>query len=243
MKKTLASILNPQYSTYWTIGEYAAVLNYLMRQKAKEYRDQGHWGSSGPWETLVNHNGCVNSLNETWHSSRITSGQPRSTTTWEENIAALHTCIMGALCSDSPAFCQWRKELDIHLQTVVKVPMGHQFYHEEKKAWEQIERLHKHTLKVPTLNSAHRGVNVLAEPQLIISESGVFIECSVTDKQELQSSPLCYSRWQVAFLCREHPPWDRLPRWIPQRETFAEFCERAAHHYRGITASIEYKEF
>lgn len=224
MKKTLGELLDPSFDHYRSIGELAKTLSFLMTN-AQQYRDKGEWGESGIHETLVNYRSCVNCLSHNWHSSRITTQS--ETTTWQQNHDTIYECILGSLCATFPSACKWRACHEIGLDMLLKFPMAYQNQEKERNAWDALMSLHKHVLPVKSLNTCHRGVNVLADPQLIISKDSIHIAVAVTLKSELRESARCYSRWDYSFLTRTAPN-----KWNCQRETFAEFVLRSVAFYK-----------
>lgn len=226
MKTTLADFLSPRHDHYRSLGELAATLRMLM-ETAHPYRYKGRWGSAGPTEELNNHSGCTNSHNTPWSSSRLHQGMEGSeTTTWRENHDAIHKCILAALCSSYEA---WRKKCNIDLYMPIKIPMAYQQNDKEREAWDKIMALHKFQLPIPTMNSCHKRVNILAAPELVVSRSCIRISVSVTDKYELRTSPRCYSRWNADFLAGVDGP-----QWNCGRETFSLFLLRAVQYYKSI---------
>lgn len=227
MKKTLADLLDPEFTHYRSIGELARTLQFLI-VTSQAFRDPGRWGESGPTEHLVNYGGCTNSKEQAWHSGRITSAcRHNDTTTWQQNHDTIYDCILAGLCSASPSSRRWQRAHGIDLHMPLKFPMAYQRNDEERTAWTKFIALHKHQLSVPTLNSCHRKVNILAAPELLISRRGISLKICVTLKSEMRTSPVCYSRWDFCFLTEEP-----APRWRPQRETFAAFVERGVQFFR-----------
>ena len=235
MKTTLGDLLDPRFDHYSSIGEMAQCLHLLLIS-AKDYRDRGAWGDCGPHEILCGYGGCTNSLSHGWHSSRIcsTTGMWKRATTWQENHDNIRNCILSALCARGGAHGRWQLAHNLSLRTEMKWPMAYQHQGLEKEAWKDFGALHKCWLGRGTLNTCHRNVSLLAEPQLIVSRDGIFISCEVTDKTEIRTSPVCYSRWSVCSLMRDNTYFSREPKWCPQRETFAKFVVRAAEFYRSI---------
>ena len=233
MKKTLGELIEPGFSHYRSIGELARTLQFLM-STAHTFRDPGRWGTSGPQEYLCAYGGCVNNETQPWHSGRIVSTNPHvvETTTWQENQDSIRDCILDALCSRYPAELRWRKRHKISLDMMLKFPMAYQNQDAEKKAWAQLMALHGYKLPVSTLNSCHRSVNVLCEPELVISRHCVKITVSVTQRQEMRSR--CRSSWDVCFLARD-TEYSKPPCWNSRRETFAAFVLRAVEFYKGVT--------
>lgn len=235
MKTTIGQLLNPRRSTYSSIGEIAQCLHLLMRGDAK-YRDVGRYGDSGPHEILCSYEGCVNCVNQEWHSSRICSctGVWGRATSWQENHDDIRDCILGALCDSGGSIDLWKKDHGLCLDTVIKCPVAYQSQESERKSWGEFESLHRYWLGPGTLNSCHRNVNLLAEPQLVIGRGGIFITCQITLKSEIKSYPVCYSRWDACFLLRDNPQFSKPPKWCPQRERFSDFIVRSAAFYKSI---------
>ena len=225
--KMLNHLLDPTFAHYRSIGELSRVLQYLLAS-AHPYRRQERWGSTGPTETLCNYGGCTNCSDQVWHSGRIssTSGH-HDLTTWQQNHDAIYGCIFSSLCNDSALDQRWRKEHGISLYMPLKFPMAYQHQDREKAAWEKFIALHRHVLAVPTLNSCHKKVNVLAAPELIIGRESITLNICVTDKQELRGGP-AYSRWRFCFLTEEP-----APKWNPHRETFAAFILRGSDFFKN----------
>lgn len=235
MKKTLGELIEPGFRYHRSTGELARTLQFLM-STAHSFRDQGRWGKSGPHEYLCAYGGCVNCDTQPWHSGRITSSNPHvtDTTTWQENHDSIRDCILNSLCARYPAELRWRKRHKISLDMVLKFPMAYQNQDNEKKAWEQLMGLHGFKLPVSTLNSCHRSVNVLCEPQLVISRHCIKITVNVTQRQEMRRR--CRSSWDVCFLCRDNRKFSKPPFWNSRRETFAAFILRAVEFYKGAIA-------
>jgi len=233
MKKTLGELIEPGFSHYRSIGELARALQFLM-STAHTFRDPGRWGTSGPQEYLCAYGGCVNNETQPWHSGRIVSTNPHvvETTTWQENQDSIRDCILNALCARYPAEVRWRNRHKISLDMMLKFPMAYQNQDDEKKAWVQLMALHGYKLPVSTLNSCHRSVNVLCEPELVISRHCVKITVSVTQRQEMRSR--CRSSWDACFLARD-TKFSKPPCWNSRRETFAAFVLRAVEFYKGVT--------
>lgn len=232
MKKTLGELIEPGFDHYRSIGELARTLQFLM-STAHTFRDRGRWGTSGPQEYLCAYGGCVNSDNQPWHSGRIVCGMDSGdTTTWQQNHDSIRDSILNALCARYPAELRWRKRHKISLDMLLKFPMAYQNQDDEKKAWENLMALHGFKLPVSTLNDCHRSVNVLCEPELVISRHCIKISVSVTQRQEMRSR--CRSSWDVCFLARE-TKWSKPPCWNSRRETFADFVLRAIEFYKGVT--------
>lgn len=226
MNTTMAALLSPTMNHYRSIGELAWTLSHLLGT-ARNFRDSGRWGDFGPHEILINYSGCVNCLNTCWHSSRIPSR--KETTTWDDNEHALFSCILSAVCDEGDASVRWRAACGIDLHMPLKFAMAYQSNKEEQAAWIEFEQLHRWKLQgVKSLNSMHRSVNRLCEPQLMVSGNGVFLKCCVTDAYELRSSPRCYSRWDVSWLTGQ-----RRPKWNPRRETFAKFVLRGVELFKS----------
>lgn len=232
MNKTLAELLHPRFDYYRSIGELAKTLQFLSSGSDK-YRQDGRWGSSGPTEELVNYGGCVNCYNHVWHSNRISNSFGHSDiTTWQQNHDGIYRCILAGLCHNDKPSIQWRREKGISLEMTLKFSMAYQSQDEEKKAWIELEALHGYKLPVSTINSCHRSVNVLCGPELVITRTGVHIDCKVTQRQEFRKK--CRSAWNVVFLCRDNPKFSRTPRWNSHNETFAAFILRAAVFYKSV---------
>lgn len=230
MKKMLSDLLNPDHKHYRSVGELARTLQFLIGT-AQNYRQKGRWGDSGPTETLCNYDGCTNHRDGDWHSGRIVAGHNDHLTTWQQNHDAIYACILMSLCHRSDVFARWRKAEHIHLHMLLRFPMAYQHSDNERKAWDSVRALHKHQLPIPTLNSCHKRINVLAAPELAINSSGIRLRLSVTQKSEMRSSPVCYSRWGYCFLTNT-----KQPKWNCQKETFADFLLRACAFYKSPDA-------
>lgn len=230
MNTTIAKLVSPRgISTYTSAGELARTIQFLI-PTAGAYRDQGRWGKTGPSEELTNHHGCVNSVEYAgeravhWQSSRnAQSGD------FDELMRLLVSAIMGALCNGQPACKRWREEQRIGLDTVVKFPMAYQNQDEERKAWDEVRKLHKFRLKYGSLNPFHRNVTSLHEPELFIHGSGITLQCCVTTREEQRRYPRTASCWSVSSLTET-----ANPKWNPRRETFAAFLLRAVAHFQEI---------
>lgn len=227
MNKTIGELLNPRFDHYRSIGELSATLRQLLLT-ARNFRDNGRWGSSGPTEELCDHSGCTGCQDVNWSSDRIPMYTGREITTWKDNHDRIYGCILAALCAESPAICHWRITHDIGLHTRIKIPMGHQHADEERKAWSELERLHGFTVSAPSLNPVHKKINVLCTPQLVISKLDIYIAISVTDRSDFKGGR-CRSSWDVCSLI-DLPH----PRWTPQRESFAAFVLRAVRFYKSV---------
>jgi hypothetical protein len=234
MKKTLAELLNPAFNHYRSIGELAKALQFLLRN-ADDFRAGKRFDSHGPTEVLTNHDGCRNCLNYNWSSLRINTYTGRDTATWQEAHDSLYQCILSALCKQGPAEQKWRETQGISLTTLIKTPMAYQNSREEQDTWEDFLSLHKFKLGVKTLNSCHRGVNILCEPSINIGRDAIWIDTNVTLRSEMKISPRCYSRWNTCFLLRDTKKHSTPPKWNCHRETFAKFLTRATDFYKGIT--------
>lgn len=231
MKKSLAELLSPSFDHYRSIGELAGTLQFLLSSSVA-YRAKERWGWFGPTEQLNGYNGCVNCETTAWHSSRITAGTGK-VTTWQQNHDSLYSCILGSLCDETAIACEWRAINKIALHMLLKLRMDYQHKDEEIEAWHGFMAMHRHRLAVRTLNRCHKHVNLLVEPQLVISRFGVWIKVSVTLSSEIKQSPLCYSRWDFGFLTRSESP-----KWKPAKETFAEFVNRSTDYYRNYSTPL-----
>lgn len=227
MKNTLASLLDPRFDFYRSLGELARTLQFLLSTSV-EYRDAGRWGSCGPTEELNDHSGCTNSADTYWSTCRQWHDD-LVVPSWQHHHDRIYKCLLAALCSPTPASVKWRTDQAVSLDTVLKFPMAYQRATEEQDAWKAFVGLHLRVLPVASLNPQHRNIKLLVFPKLVISGRGVFIRVEVTDKTEWRQSKGCCSRWDVAWITDVD-----APKWNPQRETFAVFILRAVKFYHGI---------
>jgi hypothetical protein len=224
---TLAELLNPGFDYSRSIADLARAMKFLLGS-ARPYRRQPRDGGSsfGPHETLIGYNGCRGCQGINWHSDRNPRAKDADATTWQENHDFLYRCVLQALLNKD--FTGWRAKEGISLDTNLRFKPSYR-NDAEKVAWARFTALHGYTLRASSLNPFHRRVNVLANPELVISQDAVTVICRVTQRRELRQSPRCYSRWDVAFLLRERG--FKYQRWRSRQETFAAFIARAAESY------------
>lgn len=222
MKTTIAEMINPEFQTYATLGMASLVLMRLMAT-ARDYRDSGRWGTTGPSESLCGYGGCVNSARTKWHTAR------KGATDYRSHVRIIHEAVLSALCSSGPASLRWREAHGVGLEScfVFRAPDAGQIA--ESKAFAGFLALQGHRLP-NSINPAHDDVDVLCEPQLLISGAAVTLKANVTSVGELETSPRCHSAWDVAYLIDQPSP-----KWRYQRESFAEFVTRGTAFFKAAT--------
>lgn len=218
MITTIAKLIEPDSSKFYTpLDNYALALR-LMMATAYNYRDKGRWGDSGPSEWLAGYGSCTNSQSQPWHSGR------QGITSYPEHVENMRDILIQVLCFEGGAIGQWKSEHNIGLRIKIKVPSRSESRKIQEAAWNQFFALNGFRMR-HSINPCHSDVKVLCFPELVIGRHGIYLRMAASSASELRTGPTA-SRWDVGFLV--HQP---NPRWVPNRETFSAFIQRAIKHF------------
>ena len=218
MITTIAKLIEPHsFRHYNTLDNYALAIHSMMIT-AYPYRDKGRYGDSGPTETLAGYDGCTNSSTQPWHSER---GELKS---YSEHVENMRDILIMILCWEAGAIGKWKSEHNIGLHSRIKIPSRDESRKEQELAWNKFIDLNGFRMR-HSINTCHSDVKVLCFPELVIGRHGIYLRMAASSASELRTGPTA-SRWDVGFLV--HKP---NPRWIPNRETFSAFIERAILHF------------
>lgn len=215
MRYYLADLLNPKDMP--DLGLLARVLQrFLISAASDQYRQRGRWGSSGVYESLIDHDGCVNCLNIPWSSDRT------GLKTYREHICGIQHTLLGAMLASSELFKKWRAAELISWDVGITLGGRSIYPNYHGKSFSEFMDLHKQKVDY-SANSYHRNARVLCDPSLVVSAKAISLHVSVTTPAEMRHR--CRSSWDLGQLLR------RQPIWSPGKENFAKYCERAKEFF------------
>lgn len=227
MKDTLARLISPDRG-YKSLGELAITLRWLL-ETARDFRDPGQWGDSGPTEILTGRSGCTGSYDARWSTGRMSVYHSRGGAEREAHVRDICDCIISGLCSDSPASLRWRSEHDIELHMPIQIrSREHHCGRGEDEAMKAFFALQGQKIKA-SLNSSHPRAKTLWGPEIYIGSRG--ISCDV---QVCYASDKGSSSWSVAgFLMRDAA---NRPNhiWKPNKHTFAEWLALSTAQFAAL---------
>lgn len=236
MKTTLAEFLAHPGGDYGyeSLGDYALVLQTLLRTAAA-YRDRAGSSFTGPSEWLTGYGGTISRTPPSWHSGRD------GCTTYGSHLRQIyHDVTVAVAMANKPGYNyasqRWAQEQRITWDLIIRRPSHPNRRTAEQQAWERFRSLHGKRLCPHSLNGHHRHVNVITGNRLIIAPGAIFITFDVTDRQEFKQR--CGSSWS----------WNSLtdkpnPVWKTNKETFAEYLDRAIAYFQTEAASYHPKRY
>lgn len=230
MKTSLANYFsNPLFDVGYNRLSTAAMILQTLLESAVDFRESGRWGSAGPTEWLSGYGGCVNCIDQSWHSSR------NGCTSYADHLRQIYFDIIESVSManlpghPSDSFQRWRDAHEIGFGKIIKRRMVESSRDAEIKAWDKLWALDGAKLCDVSLNRCHRGVNVGKHVQLHIGSKHVTVTLQVSNRTEYKER--CGSCWSWSSLTGQ-----KNPTWKPGKESFAAFLERAATEF--ITKSI-----
>ena len=223
MNLTIANLLTPD-NHYVTLGELSRVLSWMLAGSRK-YRHQGTWGTFGPTEILCGYRHCTGCGSKRWHSTR------KGCKTYLEHRMNLRDTMLMALLDDCPTMVAWRKaeglsfDFKLRFRVVDRTQQPGTSQRDcEEIAFSKFMELSGSRVSGGSLNSCHRGVNVLLMPELTIGDS-VQLTCYATDREGYNGGGW---RWDVGFLAGQPSPT-----WQPAKESFADFLVRGTAWFKA----------